>query len=144
MPSSHSQFVAFFSLSLTLFLLFRHSPHPTATHTGTSFLERVALSVTSFICAGAVVVSRVYLNYHTPRQVLVGCAAGATFSIFWFLFTSYLRKYGWIDWALDTSLARLGRMRDLIVDEDLVDAGWERWQGKRKRSLGRPSHEKSR
>ena len=89
------------------------------------------------MCAAAVVVSRVYLNYHTPKQVLVGCAAGASCAVAWFLFTTCLRRFGWLDWSLDTKLARLVRMRDLVVDEDLVDAGWVRWESrKRKRDAG--------
>ena len=131
MPSSHAQFVTFFSLSLTLFMLLRHAPAPSTTHTPTSFLERLALSVLACICAGAVAASRVYLNYHTPKQVLVGCAAGAATTIVWFLFTALLRKYGWIEWALENPLARALRMRDLVVTEDLADAGWGRWESRR-------------
>src|SRR5437763_4307341 len=106
MPSSHAQFVTFFSLFLSFFLLFRHNPAPSTTHTTTSFLERLVLSVMACVCAAAVAASRIYLNYHTPRQVLVGCAAGATTAIAWFLFTTFLRRYGWVDWALDNPLAR--------------------------------------
>jgi len=127
MPSSHAQFVTFFSLSLTLFLLFRHKPAPSSTHTPTSFLERLMLSLLACLCAGAVAVSRVYLNYHTPKQMLVGCAAGASFAVSWFLFTTFLRSCGWIDWALDNIIARTLRIRDLVVTEDLAEAGWGRW-----------------
>ncbi|KAF2003051.1 DOLPP1 protein [Amniculicola lignicola CBS 123094] len=135
MPSSHAQFVTFFSLTLTLFLLFRHVPHPTETHTPFSFIQRLALSVVALAAAAAVACSRIYLNYHTPKQVLVGCLAGALFAVAWFLFTTYLRKAGWVDWALDTYLARLFRFRDLVVQEDLVDSGWARWEERRLRSL---------
>jgi len=72
------------------------------------------------------------LNYHTPKQVLVGCVAGAAFAILWFLFTTYLRRAGWIEWVLDTRWARLFRFRDLVIGEDLVDAGWDRWETRRK------------
>ena len=132
MPSSHAQFVTFFSLSLSLFLLFRHTPVPSSTHTPTSFLERLALSIVACICAGTVATSRIYLNYHTPRQVLVGCVAGAAIALAWFLFTTFLRRYGWIAWALENPLARGLRMRDLVITEDLADAGWGRWESRRK------------
>ena len=131
MPSSHSQFVTFFSLSLSLFLLLRHVPNPTTTHTPISLPERALLSLVACICAAAVALSRVYLNYHTSRQVLVGCGAGAGFAIVWFGFTSYIRRTGWIDWALDTQWARALRTRDLVTTEDLVDAGWQRWHSRR-------------
>lgn len=132
MPSSHSQYVAFFALSLTFFLLLRHVPNQTSPYASSTFAERAALSVLACIGSAAVSVSRVYLNYHTPRQVLAGYAAGVIFAIFWFFFTTYLRRAGWIDWALDTQLARMARVRDLVVSEDLVEAGWQRWEAKRK------------
>jgi dolichyldiphosphatase len=132
MPSSHSQFVTYFSLSLSLFLLFRHAPNPSATHTPSSLLERTLLSLLACFCATAVAASRVYLNYHTPKQVLVGCAAGAVFAVAWFLFAMYLRRAGWIEWGLEATWARMFRLRDLVVGEDLVDAGWERWETRRK------------
>lgn len=136
MPSSHAQFVTYFSLSLTLFLLFRHSPHPTDTHTPFSFTQRFFLSLLALASAGAVAFSRVYLSYHTPKQVLVGCAAGAVFAIVWFGFTTLLRKDGWVEWGLETSLARLFRVRDLVIQEDLVDSGWARWEERRLRRQG--------
>lgn len=132
MPSSHAQFVAYFSVSLALFLLLRHVPHPSATHSPSSFSERVLLSAVAMLCAGAVAGSRIYLSYHTPKQVLVGCAAGAVSAVAWFCITACLRRFGWVEWLLDSRIARLLRMRDLVVDEDLVDAGWERWEARRK------------
>jgi len=131
MPSSHAQFVTFFSLYLSFFLLLRHQPAPSSTHTPTSLRERWALSIVACICAGLVAMSRVYLNYHTPNQVLVGCTAGAVIAVAWFLVTTILRRYGWIDWALDIPLAKSLRMRDLTVTEDLADAGWGRWESRR-------------
>lgn len=136
MPSSHAQFVIFFSLYLSFFLLFRHRPAPSDTHTPTTLLERLALSILACICAGTVAASRVYLNYHTPKQVLAGCTAGAVIAVVWFLFTVFLRRYHWVDWALDHPLARFLRMRDLVVTEDLADAGWGRWESKRKARRG--------
>ncbi|OAX85011.1 hypothetical protein ACJ72_00609 [Emergomyces africanus] len=128
MPSSHSQFVVFFSLSLTLFLLIRHVPDTSIPGSSSTFMQRVALSVLACVCAGAVSVSRIYLNYHTPKQVLAGGAAGVACGISWFWFSSYLRREGWIDWALETPLARMARMRDLLIEEDPVEAGWQKWQ----------------
>ncbi|GAB7350279.1 hypothetical protein MBLNU459_g0920t1 [Dothideomycetes sp. NU459] len=148
MPSSHAQFVSFFSISMLLFLLIRHNPHAphaSMTHIPTSFIERFALAVLILLGAASVAQSRVYLNYHTPKQVLAGCAAGAACAVGWFVVTTYLRHTGWIDWGLDTGIARYFRMRDLVVHEDLVDAGWERWQTRRqRRSAASISAKKSR
>jgi dolichyldiphosphatase len=132
MPSSHAQFVAFFSISLTLFLLFRHVPkRPTPSHTPLSMKARVGLSALTLANAGLVAWSRTYLNYHTPKQVLVGCLAGLVSAVVWFLVTATVRQIGLLAWALDQPVTRLFRMRDLVVEEDLCQAGWEKWEGKR-------------
>lgn len=132
MPSSHAQFVAFFAVSLSLFLLLRHAPTASTSHSPSTFAERIMLSLLACCCAGAVAASRVYLNYHTSKQVLVGVVVGSSSAAAWFALTTVLRRYGWIDWTLDNSLARILRMRDLITTEDLVDAGWGQFESRRK------------
>jgi len=112
MPSSHAQFVAFFSAFLTLFLLFRHNPHhphASSTHAPTPYWQRLSLALLSMVSAGAVAQSRVYLYYHTPRQVYVGLLAGVLCAVAWFAVTSAARHWRWVDEALDTSLARYVR-----------------------------------
>ncbi len=132
MPSSHAQFVAFFSLSLTFFLLFRHVPKkPTPLHTPLSIASRIILSGLALGCAGLVAWSRIYLNYHTPKQVMVGCAAGTVSALSWFAITTIVRRSGLLDWILDQYPTRLFRMRDLVIEEDLCQAGWEKWETKR-------------
>ncbi|KAI1615824.1 dolichyldiphosphatase [Exophiala viscosa] len=132
MPSSHSQFVAFFSVSLSLWLLFRHVPTTGEDYSPSTYAERLLLSVLACMGAAAVGASRVYLNYHTPKQVLIGMAAGASFAVIWFLFTTSLRRYGWIKWGLDTWISRKFRFRDLITTEDMQDGGWVRWESRRR------------
>ncbi|KAI0840081.1 PAP2-domain-containing protein [Hypoxylon sp. FL0890] len=134
MPSSHAQFVAYFAVSLALFLLFRHQP-PTPrvrkrNHTPMSLLERAGWSAVGLAMAAAVAWSRVYLNYHTERQVLVGFAAGTVSAVGWFVITTIVRRSGWLSWALDTPIAKFFRVRDLVVEEDLCQAGWEKWDDK--------------
>ncbi|KAK5719019.1 hypothetical protein LTR17_015444 [Elasticomyces elasticus] len=138
MPSSHAQFVAFFSTFLTLFLLLRHNPHhphASSTHAPTPYWQRLALAVMSMISAGAVAQSRIYLNYHTPRQVYAGTFTGVLCAVGWFAVISAARHWRLIDQALGTPLARWLRLRDLVVNEDLVDAGWERWELRRQRVM---------
>ncbi|KAK2781357.1 hypothetical protein FQN52_001650 [Onygenales sp. PD_12] len=132
MPSSHSQFVAFFAVSLTAFLLLRHVPDTTSGYAPSTFPQRAALSVLATLGAALVAASRIYLNYHTPKQVVAGWSAGVVIGIAWFSFATYLRTSGWLEWGLDTRLARMARMRDLVVGEDLVEAGWQRWEEKRR------------
>ena len=136
MPSSHAQFVAFFSTFLSLFLLLRHDPHhphASSTHVPTPYWQRLLLAFMSVISAAAVAQSRIYLNYHTPRQVYAGCAAGALCAVGWYVVTGLARHYGLVDALLETPLARWVRLRDLVVNEDLVDAGWERWESRKRR-----------
>ncbi|RMY73374.1 hypothetical protein D0863_03927 [Hortaea werneckii] len=132
MPSSHAQFVAFFSTYLTLFLLFRHNPHHHTIHphrhTKTPLYQRALLAVASIVSAAAVAQSRIYLNYHHPRQVYVGVGAGVFCAVGWFTVTSIARYSGWVEALIDCTPARWLRFRDLVVNEDLVDAGWERWE----------------
>lgn len=140
MPSSHAQFVAFFAVSLSLFLLLRHVPKHSNSSSASTMLERMLLSGLSCVCASLVAASRVYLNYHTPRQVLVGVAAGTLFALFWFSCTMFLRQLGWIDWTLETHMSRKMRIRDLVTTEDLVDAGWEKWRITRQRERNNDSN----
>jgi dolichyldiphosphatase len=133
MPSSHAQFVAYFSVSLGLFLLLRHTSPKTlkASHTPLSIYVRLGLSLAAVACAGAVAWSRIYLNYHTPKQVLVGCGAGALSAVAWFCLTTVFRRSGLLSWAIDLPIVRLFRVRDLVVEEDLCQSGWEKWEERR-------------
>jgi len=142
MPSSHAQFVAFFSLTLTFFLLFRHVPkQPSPSHTPLSMISRVLLSGLAILSAGVVACSRIYLNYHTPKQVIVGCLAGTVSAISWFIITTIVRQSGLLNWILDQYPTRMLRMRDLVIEEDLAQSGWEKWENKR--SLKQSSAAKS-
>ncbi|KAI0166707.1 phosphatidic acid phosphatase type 2/haloperoxidase [Hypoxylon sp. FL1284] len=145
MPSSHAQFLAYFAVSLALFLLFRHQPNTSpsrrrnggsgsgssrSNHSPMSLPERALWSTLALALAAAVAWSRVYLNYHTERQVLVGAAAGAVSAVAWFLVTTAIRRSGLLAWALKNPVARFLRVRDLVVEEDLCQAGWEKWDDK--------------
>ncbi|KAI1004213.1 hypothetical protein K3495_g3998 [Podosphaera aphanis] len=144
MPSSHAQFVAFFSLSLTLFLLFRHVPKPpTATHVPLSRASRVGLSCLALASAGLVAWSRTYLSYHTTKQIFVGSMAGSACAVSWFLLVAAIRKKGLLKWALEQYPARVFRMRDMVVEEDLCQAGWEKWELKKLFPLETSTHLKS-
>lgn len=151
MPSSHAQFVAFWSLSLALFLLVRHRPRPRPRDDGRvdgpdghdqhdqrdqhdhdaapwSRRARLAVSLAALALAALVAWSRVYLGYHSPRQVLAGALVGALCAAAWFAATALLRRSGWLAWVLDTRPAAALRLRDLAVHEDVCQAGWEKWR----------------
>ena len=184
MPSSHAQFVSYFAVSVTLFLLFRHSPSikvieetgGSATGTGKAGRKRsrsevvvvngvekslnpdthdsqvtppispayrlqlhyprlthAFLSMAAIGSAALISVSRVYLQYHTPRQVIIGSAAGIAFAVAWFAATEWARRQGLVEWILDLEIVRQARVRDLVCEEDLVEVGWQVWEEKRRK-----------
>ncbi|ORY71220.1 PAP2 superfamily protein [Pseudomassariella vexata] len=141
MPSSHAQFVSYFAVSMALFLLFRHQPENAGVkrrnHKPMTMLERAVWSVLGLGMAATVAWSRIYLNYHTEKQVLVGCMAGTASAVAWFLFTTAIRRTGWLTWAVDHPVARFLRVRDLVVEEDLCQAGWEKWDDRMMALKGR-------
>ncbi|EQB54571.1 hypothetical protein CGLO_05568 [Colletotrichum gloeosporioides Cg-14] len=132
MPSSHAQFVAYWSVFLVLFLMIRHRPSPARRHHRPySLIERVVVSGVALVIAAAVAWSRVYLDYHTVRQVLVGCLAGSITAVGWFLVTAIARDTGLLSWGLQLPIARVFRFRDLVVEEDPCQAGWDKWEERR-------------
>ncbi|CAK7233389.1 hypothetical protein SBRCBS47491_008591 [Sporothrix bragantina] len=149
MPSSHAQFAGFWALTIALFLLVRYESKKSTTTSATSktarggaavvatpwhkrtsmsLFERIAASIAAFIVAFFIAWSRVYLHYHTPRQVLVGFAAGLVVGAGWFGVTSVARYTGLLDWGLQLPPAQYLRFRDLVLEEDPLQPGWEKWQ----------------
>ncbi|KAM0335819.1 hypothetical protein ACHAQA_000869 [Verticillium albo-atrum] len=134
MPSSHAQFVAFWAVFLLLFLFVRHRPANRDEAYRSRALSRAERSVAGLVAvatAAAVAWSRVYLGYHTARQVAVGLGAGAVCAVGWFAATKYARDAGLLGWALRLPVVRWFRVRDLLLEEDLCQAGWERWEERR-------------
>lgn len=85
--------------------------------------------------AGTTAWSRVYLGYHSPRQVVWGSAAGAVIAVAWYVAVGVLRSSKLWTWALEHPLSRRMRMRDLIIEEDMCQAGWEKWEDRREAQM---------
>ncbi|KAK3327273.1 hypothetical protein B0T19DRAFT_484416 [Cercophora scortea] len=100
-------------------------------HDPWTFAQRALVSAGALFLASMVAWSRTYLGYHTEKQVLVGCLAGAVSAVGWFVITQVIRKTGLLALALEIPVARWFRLRDLVVEEDLCQAGWEKWEGRR-------------
>lgn len=113
-------------------------------HGPSSFLERVMVTLVALVLATSVAWSRIYLGYHTPKQVLVGCTAGVVSALGWFLATYILRRTGVLAWALGQPPARWLRLRDLVVEEDPCQAGWEKWEARREAKAGPAARQKKR
>ncbi|XP_041369987.1 dolichyldiphosphatase 1-like [Gigantopelta aegis] len=80
MPSSHAQFMWFFSIYLTFFLFIRVYTN----YTWVDDLWKYAVSLGSFIISIIVCYSRIYLGYHTISQVFWGAASGFVLGVCWF------------------------------------------------------------
>jgi len=127
MPSSHAQFSAFFFLYLALLLLRRGLGGPQL-----QTWRRNGYAGAAAVGSVAVAASRVYLNYHTVRQVLVGYTAGLVCAAGWYVATGWGREVvvmgrtgrEWALWA-----GQMLWIRDRCLREDLVVEGW---RGKRK------------
>lgn len=105
-------------------------------HRPWSYPERAAAAVFVLGVAALVAWSRVYLGYHTVNQVLVGSLAGSVCAVAWYAATAAARSAGLLAWALDSPFARGLRVRDLVVSEDLCQAGWEKWDDRKGGSDG--------
>ena len=57
--------------------------------------------------------------------------AGAVCAAGWFAAMAAARQWGLLGWALDLPVARWCRVRDLVVEEDLAQAGWEKWDDRK-------------
>lgn len=94
--------------------------------------RRAVISLGVLGTAAAVAWSRIYLEYHTPKQVVVGLVAGTISAVGWFTIVEVVRRMGWLDEVLDLGAVRYFRVRDLVVVEDLPQSGWEAWEKSRK------------
>jgi len=79
MPSSHAQFIWFFSAYFVFFVIFRvvENSHK---------WWKPAMSCAAIALATVVTYSRVYLGYHTNAQVMWGSGIGVVCALVWFVF----------------------------------------------------------
>ncbi|KAL2622572.1 hypothetical protein R1flu_002777 [Riccia fluitans] len=85
-PSSHSQFMCFFSMYLTLLAL--RSFH------FTDPFSKYFTVIVSWPFTVAVVYSRVYLGYHSVAQIIAGSIIGLALGAIWFVIVNkYLVKF---------------------------------------------------
>lgn len=105
MPSNHGQFMGFFSIFTVMYL-------ETRIATSNIWLKRI-VQVGAILLGELVTVSRVYLGYHTTRQVLAGLLVGVCFGLFWYWFTdSVLYQHGWVERALRFPVCQWLLIRD--------------------------------
>lgn len=88
MPSEHSQFMWFFAIYLMLFIRVR--VHRRSDSSTDSIIKELLLIGACILWAYTVGVARVYLDYNTSTQVLIGGGIGAVMGCVWFAITHLL------------------------------------------------------
>ena len=134
MPSAHAQFMGYIMTYLILLLIYhvrfsetkkttsRNNDHNNAEirqslasatlPLSEKFIKGVSIS---FVIGTsmAVILSRIYLNYHNLEQVLVGVLLGSQIGLTWFLLYQFLLNRGWIDQFCRWRLARMFLIKNL-------------------------------
>lgn len=59
----------------------------------------------------------------------------------WFVATAMARRMGVVEGVLEGEVMRRLKMRDLVVEESLEEAGWERWENRRRGKVGKRKEE---
>src|SRR2546430_13687881 len=93
----------------------------------------VVLSGASLVC-----MSRIYLRYHTARQVLAGSGTGAFLGIAWHITVVVLRYLGVVDWGLKWRVVELLWFKDGDIgrlEHDLYEE-WIVWRTQRNKEQG--------
>lgn len=117
MPSSHSQFMAFWSTYCTLMYLWHNPPQSmfNLPDTIAKFEKKLvkALGLCGVVsCVSLVVASRLYFEYHNINQVIVGLCLGSLLGSLWFTFVCVIRDLGLINWVLHWRVADILLMKD--------------------------------
>ncbi|KIO30070.1 hypothetical protein M407DRAFT_5887 [Tulasnella calospora MUT 4182] len=145
-PSSHSQYMGFFSTFLILHFAIRHRFNSN----GSTILDgllRLAIVCALILWAGLVAYSRYHLKYHTSFQIIGGLSIGAISGSAWYLVAEYIPVnrpdsiLGRLRTTfLDSRLARWLRIRDgwAIYGDGGHEEEWVRW---RERFLESPSQD---
>jgi len=135
MPSSHAQFMAFFAVYVTLYLIHRfpHSKRGIKSNVRTakdSIWIRLLESIIVLAGASTVAYSRIYLQYHTFLQVVAGMGIGAVLGASWYGTVLALRASGVVDWILHLRIAELLWFKDGDIgslEHDLREE-WIEWR----------------
>ncbi|CAO3700541.1 unnamed protein product [Rhizopus stolonifer] len=126
MPSSHSQFIWYFATFASLYL-FKHIQLDHNLWKSLSSLAMITLAL-------LVSISRVYLGYHTVNQVIVGSLAGSFFGLFWYAIVNKLYSSKWIDFIVDSSLAKRIYLRDSRSIDNVAKWEYIQWTKAKKSS----------
>lgn len=117
MPSSHSQFIAFWSTYCTLMYLWHYPPKavfnlPFNIRKFEKGLVKLLGCSGLVVSVSLVVASRLYFEYHNVNQVIVGLSLGSLLGSLWYLLVCVVRDIGLINWVLHWRIADILLMKD--------------------------------
>ncbi|RIA90892.1 phosphatidic acid phosphatase type 2/haloperoxidase [Glomus cerebriforme] len=120
MPSSHAQFIAYFTIFASVYLYYKI----TFRNNLWKFPIILGLIIFSFLVS----YSRIYLNYHTTKQVIVGNIFGTTFAIFWYiLIEKIIRPLGIFKIIIESHLAKYFYIKDNSSIKDIIRIEYTNW-----------------
>ena len=99
---------------------------------------RILQSLVVIFGACVVCTSRIYLRYHTLRQVLTGVGIGAILGIAWYITVVVLRTTGWVEWVLHMRVMEMLWFKDGDIgslEHDLHEE-WVEWRTRRNKEGG--------
>ncbi|KYQ92480.1 dolichyldiphosphatase 1 [Tieghemostelium lacteum] len=114
MPSSHSQFMFFFAVLMTLFIL-KHRIRIK------NRLIQLALIIGLYVLALFVAYSRVHLFYHTTKQVVFGSFTGIILGAFWFVVVENILRPYIFPFFINHPIGKFFYLRDSSDIENLLE-----------------------
>ncbi|KAK3821069.1 MAG: PAP2 superfamily-domain-containing protein [Benniella sp.] len=122
MPSSHSQFMAYFATYMILLM-----------HGSSGSVSPHLISLGVALWSILVIYSRVHLYYHTWQQVVAGSICGcAIAAAYYFFVQKFLRLKGMQDWMLDNAVARWFYLVEREQMDNVYQWEWDQFQQWRK------------
>lgn len=108
MPSAHSQFMGFLTGYMILRVLFFWRFDKSIKGLLCKYLGLLLLIVST----GLVAFSRVYLGYHSTKQVSVGVSLGLFLGSSYFVVIQYIRRLGICDWMMTWEVSKFFCIKD--------------------------------
>jgi dolichyldiphosphatase len=106
MPSSHSQFMAFW-FTYTFFMYIKNNPNKRF-----SKIEKIIFTIISINVVLLVVASRIIFEYHNWNQINVGLLLGSSLACIYYIIVCVLREYGFFDFLLKINIFKWWKMKD--------------------------------